>query len=98
MLTQDELHVATLGLLEKPSPLNLSTANSEVLGNFVPGAPRIRIQFDTSPEAPHQDLLFERAGPANESTSTPFTRLLRLSLAAAVVRASTTLSARFFSS
>ena len=38
MLTQEDLEVATLGLNEKPSPLHLSSAHDDGLGDFVPGA------------------------------------------------------------
>src|SRR5262245_47909499 len=72
MLTQDDLHVATLGLNEKPSPLQLSSHHYDGLGDFVPGAPRIRYQLDTSPHAPHQDLLFEQAGPREKIYFDPF--------------------------
>jgi 6-phosphofructokinase 1 len=72
MLTQDDLHVATLGLNEKPSPLNLSLAHGDGLGDFVPGAPRIRYQVDTSPDAPHQHLLFEGAAPRERIYFDPF--------------------------
>jgi 6-phosphofructokinase 1 len=72
MLTQEDLHISTLGLNEKPSPLKLSSASADALGDFVPGAPRIRFQIDTSPEAPHQDLLFERAGPRERIYFDPF--------------------------
>ncbi len=72
MLTQEDLHITTLGLNEKPSPLNLSSAHGDALGDFVPGAPRIRYQVDTSPEAPHQDVLFERAGPRERIYFDPF--------------------------
>ncbi len=72
MFTQEDLHIATLGLNEKPSPLNLSSAHGDALGDFVPGAPRIRYQVDTSPEAPHQDVLFERAGPREQIYFDPF--------------------------
>jgi len=72
MLSQDDLHVATLGLNEKPSPLRLSSCHGDGLGDFVPGTPRIRYQLDTSPEAPHQDLLFEQAGPRERIYFDPF--------------------------
>jgi 6-phosphofructokinase 1 len=72
MLTQDDLQVATLGLNEKPSPLRLSTAHHDGLGDFVPGTPRIRYQLDVSPDAPYQDLLFEQAGPREKIYFDPF--------------------------
>ena len=72
MLSQDDFHIATLGLNEKPSPLRLSSHHGDGLGDFVPGAPRIRYQLDTSPEAPHQDILFEQAGPRERIYFDPF--------------------------
>jgi 6-phosphofructokinase 1 len=63
MLVQEDLEIATLGLNEKPSPLNLSTFHGDGLGVFVPGSSRVRYQLDTAPEAPYQDLVFEEAGP-----------------------------------
>lgn len=72
MLSQDDLHVSTLGLNEKPSPLHLSSHHGDGLGDFVPGYPRIRYQLDVSPEAPHQDLLFEQAGPRERIYFDPF--------------------------
>jgi 6-phosphofructokinase 1 len=72
MLTQDDLEIATLGLNEKPSPIHLSSTHGDGLGDFVPGAHRIRYQVDTSPDAPHQELLFERAGPRERIYFDPF--------------------------
>jgi 6-phosphofructokinase 1 len=72
MLSQDDLHVTTLGPNEKPSPLQLSSQHHDGLGDFVPGTPRIRYQLDTSPHAPHQDLLFEQAGPREKIYFDPF--------------------------
>ncbi len=72
MLTQDDLEIATLGLNEKPSPIKLSSAHCDGLGDFVPGAPRIRFQVDVSEDAPGQDLLFERAGPRERIYFDPF--------------------------
>jgi 6-phosphofructokinase 1 len=72
MLSQEDLHITTLGLNEKPSPLNLSSRHDDALGDFVPGGPRIRYQVDTSPEVPHQELLFERAGPRERVYFDPF--------------------------
>lgn len=63
MLVQEDLEIATLGLNEKPSPLNLSALRSDGLSDFVAGNRRIKYQLDTSPEAPYQDLAFEQAGP-----------------------------------
>jgi 6-phosphofructokinase 1 len=72
MLSQEDFHVATLGLNEKPSPLRLSSAHHDGLGDFVPGTPRIRYQLDVSPEAPHQDLVLEQAGPRERIYFDPF--------------------------
>ncbi len=72
MLSQDDLHIATLGLNEKPSPLRLSSHHGDGLGDFVPGTPRVRYQLDVSPVAPHQDLLFEQAGPRESIYFDPF--------------------------
>ena len=71
MLVQDDLHIATLGLNEKASPLNLS-CRDDALGDFVPGQPRIRYQIDNSPDAPHQELLFEQAGPRERIYFDPY--------------------------
>ena len=72
MLSQEDFQVATLGLNEKPSPLRLSSAHRDGLGDFVPGKPRIRYQLDVSPEAPHQELLLEQAGPRERIYFDPF--------------------------
>jgi 6-phosphofructokinase 1 len=72
MLTQEDFHIATLGLNEKPSPIKLSNTHGDGLGDFVPGAPRIRYQLDVSPHAPHQDILFEQAGPRERIYFDPF--------------------------
>lgn len=72
ILTQEDFHVATLGLNQMPSPLRLSSAHCDGLGDFVAGTPRIRYQLDVSPEAPHQDLLLEQAGPRERIYFDPF--------------------------
>lgn len=63
MLTQEDLVIDILGPNTIPSPLHLSSVKGDGLGDFVPGESRVRYQVDTDPEAPHQDLSFERAGP-----------------------------------
>src|SRR5262245_18072460 len=72
MLSRDDLCIATLGLNERPSPLDLSSNPHDALGDFVPGGPRIRYQVDTSPDVPQQELLFERAGPREKIYFDPF--------------------------
>ena len=49
-----------------------SSAHRDGLGEFVPGKPRIRYQLDVSPEAPHQELLLEQAGPSERNYFDPF--------------------------
>ncbi len=63
MLTQQDLDVPSLGPANVPSPLELSTISGDGLGDFVVDSSRVRYQWDTSPEAPYQDVSFKRAGP-----------------------------------
>ncbi len=73
MLTQADLQIPTLGLNEIPSPLKLvSSTPGDGLGDFVPGSSRVRYQLDTSPDAPLQDIAFERAGPRERVYFDPY--------------------------
>ena len=64
MLAPADLVIPTLGPNEIPSPLKLvSSTPGDGLGDFVCGSSRVRHQLDLSPDAPGQDVAFERAGP-----------------------------------
>ena len=73
MLTLADLEIPTLGLNEIPSPLKLvSSSRGDGLGDFVPGSSRVRYQLDTAPDAPSQEVAFERAGPRERVYFDPY--------------------------
>ncbi|MCA9234057.1 MAG: ATP-dependent 6-phosphofructokinase [Planctomycetales bacterium] len=73
MLSPADFKIPTLGLNEIPSPLKLvSSTSGDGLGDFVSGSSRVRMQLDTSPDAPDQDIDLERAGPREKVYFDPY--------------------------
>jgi 6-phosphofructokinase 1 len=62
-LTQADLVVPTLGLNERPSPLNLSNDPGDGKGDFVPASTHIRYKIEVGEGVEPCNLAFEKAGP-----------------------------------
>jgi len=64
VLDADRFHVHTLAPRKRRSPLNLTTAWGDGIGNFVPDEARVRYQTVLSPDLdPCEEILLEKAGP-----------------------------------
>ena len=64
MLSQDQFEISNLGARTVRSPLPLSTAHGDGVGNFTLDSTRIRFQVELTVEGPdNSDILLEKAGP-----------------------------------
>lgn len=64
MAGADQFRIHSTGKRERRSPLNLTTAWGDGIGNFVPDEARVRFQTVLSPDLdPGEDILLEKAGP-----------------------------------